>query len=170
MSRTRHRGFTLIELMMTVAILGVLSSVAMPELGRMTLRARTAERRTVLIAIARAMSDVTLNQGRVPNGGTFVGDWNPAGTATPAKREMSRTAPGWSQLPLEIEGRTYYSYKFVCEDHGGLSQVTLDTFASGDLDGDGTPSPKHISYLGFGNAYHQILEDPLQGEEDKGTF
>ena len=47
---TRHlpgtRGFTLIEVMMVVAIMGLLSSVALPQYQRAVLRARSAERDT----------------------------------------------------------------------------------------------------------------------------
>ena len=165
------RGFTLIELMIVVAILGVLSSVAIPEFQTMGLRARTAERRTIMVGIAHAFSVLALNEGNTP---ALTGDWNPA-TPRVYKQRFDMTAPGWRNLLVELEGNTYYSYKFVSDPSGtnpvtGASQPTLDVSAAGDLDGDGIPSAKTISYVGFGHSYQLVVETPAEGLEDIGTF
>ena len=49
------RGFTLVELMIAVGIVGLLASVAVPLLTRATLRSRAAERLTIMRAIADAI-------------------------------------------------------------------------------------------------------------------
>ena len=43
MKRTRATGFTLMELLIVVIIVGILASVALPQFGKMTRRARSAE-------------------------------------------------------------------------------------------------------------------------------
>jgi prepilin-type N-terminal cleavage/methylation domain-containing protein len=165
--RTASRGFTLIELMIVVAIVGVLSSVAIPELNRAHLRARAAERRSIMTSIAQTTSDVMLNQARL-SGGTLLGDWNPNVVVSPAKHAFNSGQSGWNQLPLAIEGATYYQYKFLVDDT--VAPTTLDIWAVGDLDGDGVPSTKQISYVGYGNAFAIRIEVPEQEAEDAATF
>ncbi|HEX7624808.1 MAG TPA: prepilin-type N-terminal cleavage/methylation domain-containing protein [Anaeromyxobacteraceae bacterium] len=167
----RTRGFTLIELMIVVFLIGILSSVALPEFQRFTLRARTAERRTIMGGISHAMSQIALTSGQIP---ALTGDWNPA-TPMTSKQHLDLTLVGWRDLALQVEGQTYYSYKFVSDPVGtnpltGVAQPTMDISAVGDLDGDGFLSSKTISYVGYGDAYQYAVETPAEGLEDSGTF
>ena len=54
--RRRIRGFTLIEVMIAVAIIGVLSSVALPGFSTFQLRSKSAEVRANLSAIRVSLS------------------------------------------------------------------------------------------------------------------
>jgi type II secretory pathway pseudopilin PulG len=153
--------------MVVVAIIGILASVAYPTLQRSTLRARRAERDTVMTAIASAVQDIVQGDGSkqgVP-GGTFLGDWNPATLPTTGKLPMDWKQAGWKQLPMIVQGESYYQYKFIAVDpnaSGDTGPLTLDVFSVGDLDSDGVLSHKSQSYIGLGFSFRwdSGFEDP----------
>lgn len=54
-TKCRHKGFTLIELMITVAVIGILASIAYPSYQRYVQDARRAEAKSALLDVAGAM-------------------------------------------------------------------------------------------------------------------
>jgi type IV pilus assembly protein PilA len=146
--RSGQTGFTLIELMTVTAIIGLLSTVAIPQYLRASLRARRAERDTIVTSIARGTQSIVVRQGKFPT--PFVGDWNPAGLPTTARRQMDVAAPVWKDLDLQIDGPVYHRFKFV----GVETTVppTLTVTAQGDLDGDGEYADRVVLYDRMDNA------------------
>ena len=145
----REKGFTLIELMITVAILAILAAVAIPVYNSYVHSARSAEATTNINGIR------TLQESWFAENNIYcdtVGDCNPAtagvqtccATApalapTKAKRnwtvaELTGAGTGWNLIGFAPTGNsTYYTYAVLTTQN--TTRLTIG--ALGDLDGDG---------------------------------
>lgn len=129
------RGFTLIELMVVTAIIGILATVAIPSFLLMTERAKAAERTGVVRSLRNTLNTMRMKDGAFGTG--LNGPWNPAPPLATVKRTFSTTVADWNKLDLTIEGQLYYSYHFVAGEGvaPALPFFTIDVW--GDVDGNG---------------------------------
>jgi len=137
----RQGGFTLVELMVVVAIIEILASIALPNFQRSMLRSRAAEREIMAASITRAVEDYYGRNDRFPSGpGNGTSNLNcaanPALPAQATKRPLeNRPAEDWGKLSLQVSGSLYYSYEVLGAQVPATS--TYGVTFTGDLDGDG---------------------------------
>ncbi len=167
------RGFTLVELMIVVAIAGILSAIAIPTFIKLVNRAKTGESVNNLNVMFKAASSYysaeRAGQGQTStvSGYCIVSSGGPW-PATPKKDKQAfsnNTDVTFKALGFSIADYVYYSYSAFSPAAAGGScghkaGETLYTFrAEGDLDGDLTFSLFELA-AGSDNAnntlYHSV--------------
>ena len=74
----KQQGFTLIELMIVVAIIGILAAIAIPAYQDYTIRAQVSEGLNLAGGAKAAVSEFTMDRGVFPTGNTSAGISLPA--------------------------------------------------------------------------------------------
>ena len=161
-ARSRRGGFTLIELMIVVAIVGVLSAIAIPSFIGFMRRSKTSEaatnlkmmfegaaayysdetwdtRAVQLVGGALAIDACTvaaINSPNIPSNQKSVVDWQPAALQS------------FQDIGFQVVDPIYYQYQIVgsTDSCSHVAGENLYSFrAVGDLDFDGTTSLFELS-------------------------
>lgn len=156
MSTKTQRGFTLIELMITVSVLAILASVATVAYRYQANKAKITQAEAMLAAIAAAEA------GRDPYIGTGISSpsFCPANVGSePRAWDHSCEAATWARLGIPTPTETYFQYAVLAggaADNCSAGPTVCGTvtngdrwwvaIARGDLDGDGELSTFITSY------------------------
>ena len=134
-----RKGFTLVELMIVVAIIGILAAIAIPNFLNFRLKAKTSEAKSNLGAIR------STSVAYYAEWDTYVGDqtYTPEGSRTGNGQKVPWiTTTRFSILGFSPEGDVYFDYNLEGSDYPTL---VFTAHAAGDLDADGSLSTFEIS-------------------------
>ena len=129
-------GFTLLELMVVVAIIGILAVIAIPNFLSYQARSRRSEAYMNLAAVARLQTAYLAERGEYFEAGTWP-DFNAYGGLSARKMEWDAASElAYADLGWQPEGQVYYSY----DTNPGATPCTCSTCftatAAGDVDDD----------------------------------
>lgn len=152
--RSKRRGFTLVEVMITVAVIAVLAAIAIPQFTRETRKSKATSEVNAMFAELALRQD----QYKLENGVYLAATACPATTVPAGTIATSCSATGGPWAPLRVRlpsDKLFCTYTITVGNGAGTSGPTGFTFSSPpgvwfyilatcDGDGDATQNAQYF--------------------------
>jgi len=141
----RRHGFTLIELMIVVAIIGILAATAIPSFRNYQFKAKRSESFTNLSALAHTQLAFFSEHGAYFGVPVAEPGYSQSSTPNASKRSVAELDAAFAGLGWTPEGDVFYDYDAVTgsafnapggNSPGCVCPTCLTVAAYGDVDGD----------------------------------
>lgn len=127
--RKSNKGFTLIELMIVVAIIGILAAIAIPNFLRFQLKSKSSEGKVNIAAIRTAEESYLAEFGQY-----VAAAVNPTADVPGSQKAAFDTGGGFDTLGWSPEGNVFFQY--AVNAPSGANHYTIS--AAADIDADAT--------------------------------
>ena len=161
-TNARQRGFTLIELMIVVAIVGILGTVALPAYQDYTIRSQVSEAISLADAAKTAITEVYVQSGKAPANRASAGLSPAAGDTSGAyvsaldikngviTATFSSTQPQHANIGIDAKTLTFVPFlsaeggvAFKCRALGSTATSGAGTLMTGATDSAGSLEGKY---------------------------
>lgn len=113
----RDRGFTLVEMMIVIGVIGIIASIAIPNYQKLTARGYRSEMITAISKFKFFFKNAHDNNGTFATSDVSAGSGsevnpNPASAALGQGTSWDGTRKGWKDMPFGLDGSIKMRYKF----------------------------------------------------------